>query len=796
VTPEKLLATAALIVSGSFPLLLVVKATAVLGVVLTIARAMRRARASRRHAVLTAGFVVLAMLPAAIVLLPPVGIAIASAPVVRPASPATPLAAPITQASGPDAVNPVSNNAWSPPRSAESSPAWGTRLTPASVSMAGLFLILWAGGVVVSLAPVVVSLRRMRRLRIAGERWTAGRTLANALAADLGVRRVVDVRVHDAVTTPMTCGWLAPAVLLPRDASSWSEEDLIRAFVHELEHVHRGDGPMQLFARIVCAAYWCHPLIWVAWRQLHLAADMASDDAVVVRNDARKFAMQLVTMAQTLTEGHTGVAPAMARRGGLSARVTALLNPGQRRGRVGVRFALAVFGAAAACCAGLSPLTASALPAQTPGTDRALIADSAPIASAPHATAAGRTEAPARIPSIVTPAAAIPPAESPAPPNAASLRQPPRAPAADDVAPLRFENTTIWRAPNTAAGSIHTGSGNAFIANGASIETLVAWAYGIGTGNFSSARAHPWAIVDDLPVRVQPVMTERFDIRGKAPFEPGEPKPGTVGALQYMVQDLLSTRFGLVTHWETRQRSIFILHAMPGGLASLGPRIRQSSLDCDAIRSGAVARPANTAALFRVNEVVPVLNFANASVRDILSTIGKMAGIDVTFDGAYMDPRPYTLEMKDATLEQALNLVTRANQLFYTVVNQRTILVANDNAQKRAQYDAAWPPACDIRIGPQGLDSPFLPSRAASGSITGGAVSMPQLAAALSQALRYEVIDATALPGLYDVDLRVGLSGGQSPNDALRQQLGLWLEEQRAPSEVLVIDRVSSPRLD
>jgi len=140
--------------------------------------------------------------------------------------------------------------------------------------------------------------------------------------------------------------------------------------------------------------------------------------------------------------------------------------------------------------------------------------------------------------------------------------------------------------------------------------------------------------------------------------------------------------------------------------------------------------------------------------------------------------------------------VTRANQLFYTVVNQRTILVANDNAQKRAQYDAAWPPACDIRIGPQGLDSPFLPSRAASGSITGGAVSMPQLAAALSQALRYEVIDATALPGLYDVDLRVGLSGGQSPNDALRQQLGLWLEEQRAPSEVLVIDRVSSPRLD
>ena len=99
------------------------------------------------------------------------------------------------------------------------------------------------------------------------------------------------------------------------------------------------------------------------------------------------------------------------------------------------------------------------------------------------------------------------------------------------------------------------------------------------------------------------------------------------------------------------------------------------------------ARQAAAPALFRLNEVLPLLNFVNASPRDILSTIGKMAGINVQFDAAYIDPRTYTLELEGVTLEQALNAVTQANQLFYKITNQRTILVANDTQPKRNQYD-------------------------------------------------------------------------------------------------------------
>ena len=50
-----------------------------------------------------------------------------------------------------------------------------------------------------------------------------------------------------------------------------------------------------------------------------------------------------------------------------------------------------------------------------------------------------------------------------------------------------------------------------------------------------------------------------------------------------------------------------------------------------------------------------------------------------------MVTRPTTLNVSGVTLEQGLNLVMTANQLWYKVLNERTILVIQDTAQKRQQ---------------------------------------------------------------------------------------------------------------
>jgi Flp pilus assembly secretin CpaC len=84
---------------------------------------------------------------------------------------------------------------------------------------------------------------------------------------------------------------------------------------------------------------------------------------------------------------------------------------------------------------------------------------------------------------------------------------------------------------------------------------------------------------------------------------------------------------------------------------------------------------------------MPVVSFGpNASVRDILNFIGNATGINVTYDQTYAD-KAYTVRLEDVTLEQALQQITTANQLFYKVLNPKTIIIVPDNAQKHAQYD-------------------------------------------------------------------------------------------------------------
>jgi general secretion pathway protein D len=90
--------------------------------------------------------------------------------------------------------------------------------------------------------------------------------------------------------------------------------------------------------------------------------------------------------------------------------------------------------------------------------------------------------------------------------------------------------------------------------------------------------------------------------------------------------------------------------------------------------------------LIGLRERMPRLSFQNASVRDILSFIGSVAGISITYDTQFQD-RAYSIELEDVTVEEALQQIMTNNQMFYKVVNQRTIIVVNDSPAKRAQYD-------------------------------------------------------------------------------------------------------------
>jgi type II secretory pathway component GspD/PulD (secretin) len=84
------------------------------------------------------------------------------------------------------------------------------------------------------------------------------------------------------------------------------------------------------------------------------------------------------------------------------------------------------------------------------------------------------------------------------------------------------------------------------------------------------------------------------------------------------------------------------------------------------------------------------LNFAtNTAIIDILKFIGDVTGINVIVEQGARTAvqQPTTLNVTGVTLEQALNLVMTSNQLWYKVLNERTILVIQDSPTKRQQYE-------------------------------------------------------------------------------------------------------------
>ncbi|HKW02592.1 MAG TPA: M56 family metallopeptidase [Vicinamibacterales bacterium] len=330
-------ATLMLAASSSLVWSVVLKVTATTLLALAAAKLAHRSRAAFRHVLLAASFAVLTVLPFAALVAPAIRVPVAMA---QPAATLETAVVPgVTEL-------PAAATAGS-----EVTTSSGFAISPTSVLMAA-----WIVGTALCVAPIVIGLWQVGRLRRSALPWTNGRPLVDQLTRDAGIRRRVDVLLHETAPGPMTFGVFRPTIVLPLDARAWKTEDLVRAIVHELEHVRRGDWATQCLARIACAFYWFHPLVWIARQQLALEAERACDDAVVSRSDATAYADQLVDLAERLTVARHQPLLAMANRSDLAARVTAVLDARQARGRAGAIAVTAACAIALALISTISPL--------------------------------------------------------------------------------------------------------------------------------------------------------------------------------------------------------------------------------------------------------------------------------------------------------------------------------------------------------------------------------------------------------------------------------------------------------
>ena len=346
------------------------------------------------------------------------------------------------------------------------------------------------------------------------------------------------------------------------------------------------------------------------------------------------YAQQLVTLARRHVKPSLMPGLSMANHSDLSARVAAVLDDSQGRGRLGLARAGAIVGAAALLLAAVAPLAAAARN-----------------------------------------------------PNAASS-QAAAAPAFDVVSIKENKSGEAGQGMRRQAGRV--------VATNFPVRPLIIFAFGLQPQQLAGGA--DW------------LDSARYDINAQFSGEIPITEPGTVGPIQLMLQRMLSERFNLVVHRETRELPIYAL-VLARSDGRLGPKITTAATDCEAVMNDMLKSARGT---------------------------GTPPAAPQLLDGR---------------------------------------------------------PACGMRFSPDGR-------------LEAGGTSMAALARNMSGGVGRIVVDRTGLKGGFDFELEfapntVPPPGGALPAapdsnrpsmfTALEEQLGLKLQPDRGPVEVLVIDRVERP---
>ena len=117
------------------------------------------------------------------------------------------------------------------------------------------------------------------------------------------------------------------------------------------------------------------------------------------------------------------------------------------------------------------------------------------------------------------------------------------------------------------------------------------------------------------------------------------------------------------------------LNAPPGGKTGLQTLVEQSR----EVPPPGLDLPANV-------RMPATLTFRGAGSRDVFTAIARLANLSMVFDPTFRDS-PVTVDLRNASLQDALNAVTGITRTFYRVTAPNTVTVAPDTQAKRREYE-------------------------------------------------------------------------------------------------------------
>lgn len=188
------------------------------------------------------------------------------------------------------------------------------------------------------------------RARRTGGRNTHWQQRLSQLAARLGIRREVSLRIVETLASPITAGWWRPVVLMPAALVARMPPELLEALLaHELAHVRRHDFLVNLLQNVVEILLFYHPAVWWLSRRIRHERELVADSiAADLTGEPRRLALALSELEKM--QFATQRLALAADGGDLTQRIRQLVLPPQQRGNWKAVFA--TLGLAAACLSG------------------------------------------------------------------------------------------------------------------------------------------------------------------------------------------------------------------------------------------------------------------------------------------------------------------------------------------------------------------------------------------------------------------------------------------------------------
>jgi TonB family protein len=265
---------------AAFLFSLIVKATVLILGAWACARILSRASAAARSAAWASGLILSAALPFAMLLAPSWSV---NAP---PLTSVGRTVGAVASDLGADEVAAGRGAVSSPSRSPLSAAASTRPAFPVGRVTAGIWLFapaVWLLGAFVALTGLARGLVTNIRIRRAAEPLDDP-SWAEVVAqgcAQVGLAHAPAINVSRMIAVPAVSGVLKPMLLLPPDATEWSESCRTVVVLHELAHLKRRDCLVQLISDVARAFYWFHPLMHAAAARLRDEREQACDDVVI-----------------------------------------------------------------------------------------------------------------------------------------------------------------------------------------------------------------------------------------------------------------------------------------------------------------------------------------------------------------------------------------------------------------------------------------------------------------------------------------------------------------------------------